>query len=188
MSVSPRSRAWALTLSVLPGWGHVYWGRELLGLFLFTIFTVSAFAVLNASILDLGRWRPVLLWGGVAGALGAAAWAWTDIFRRTDPERLRREGELRERELLEGMIAYVRGDHPAAKARFLACVRRDSGDVEALFRLGMACARSGETDQAIRWLERARRWDLERKWDWEVRGELARLRSPPPARGGAGGE
>lgn len=177
MDPAPRSRSLALVLSVLPGWGHVYWGREFFGLFLFTLFTICAFAIVNGLLLDLGRWKAALVWGGAAGAAGCAAWAWTDILRRTSPARLREEASLRERQLKEGMLAYVRGDHEAAKKLFFECARRDPSDVEALFRLGMAYARAGEREAAIRWLERTRRRDFQGKWAWEIRVELARLRS-----------
>jgi hypothetical protein len=47
--------------------------------------------------------------------------------------------------------------------------------VESLFRLGVVCARQGDLRNASVWLRRARRFDLEEKWSWEVERELERL-------------
>jgi hypothetical protein len=80
------------------------------------------------------------------------------------------------------MIEYLRGDHQAARTSFLACVRSDPLDVDALFGLGMACSRAGEPRAAVAWFRRARRYDDLDKWSWEIREALRRIREGAPRR------
>ncbi|SVE58072.1 uncharacterized protein METZ01_LOCUS510926, partial [marine metagenome] len=48
MSEQPRQRIPALLLSLVPGWGHVYWGRESVGIGIFSAAAVVGFAFLNS--------------------------------------------------------------------------------------------------------------------------------------------
>lgn len=174
-----------MVLTLVPGWGHVYWGRELLGLAIFTAFAVAGFSLLNGLFIYIGEGRGILIYGAACLHVGIAAWAWTDIFRRTSPSRVRREEEEREHNLREGMIAYLRGDFDEAQGLFLACSEADPVDPEALFRLGVVCSRAGKAREAVTWLRRTRKYDLEGKWNWEVEQELLRIRRQggrePPA-------
>lgn len=176
-----------MVLTLVPGWGHVYWGRELLGLGVFTAFAVAGFALINGAFIYLGAGREVLLYGAAILHVGIAAWAWVDIFRRSSPSRVRKEEEEREHHLREGMIAFLRGDLDEAREFFEMCNRADPVDVEALFRLGVVCARSGRLREATAWFRRTRKCDLEHKWHWEVEQELNRIKLDRK-RGGAATE
>jgi len=176
MSSRPRSRVLALGLSLVPGWGHVYWGREVLGLAVFTAFALAGFALFNGIFIYLGDGREFLVRGSAGLVLGIVGWTWFDIICRTGPRRLKAEEEERDHNLREGMIAYLRGDHEGAKALFRSCVRADPFDVEALFRMGVACSRTGDIREAAVWLRRTRRHDLEDKWRWEIAEELKKLK------------
>ena len=182
MPSRPRSRAVALALSLVPGWGHVYWGRELRGLAIFTVFAVSAFALLNGLFIYLGERRSLVVAGSAALLVGASVFAWVDLLRRTSPARVREESEERERNLKDGTVAYVTGDFDAAAERFTKCVEADPSDFEALFRLGITHSRAGRTREAALWLRRALKNDEEEKWGWEIRRELELLAQRPAAR------
>jgi tetratricopeptide (TPR) repeat protein len=195
---SPRhSRPLALLLSLLPGLGQVYLGRDLAFLVYFSLEALCLFAALNAVLLYQGPERPRL----VQGALAAAGVVWLagiwDVLRRTAPSRLKRiEGE-KARLLRDGMIAYLREDLAGAETLFRACLALDGEEVEALFRLGVLLRRQGDVRGARRSLRRARKLDLEEKWRWEIDRELRAGKSgtkriaaaeprepprPPPAR------
>ncbi|HZN56704.1 MAG TPA: hypothetical protein VFD71_01415 [Planctomycetota bacterium] len=176
MSARAPSRAIALALSAVPGWGHIYWGREFQGLGLFTAAAVGCFAIFNGFFLYLGAGREALLLCGTILLAGTVVWTWWDILGTTSPRRLKAEEERRLESLRAGTMAYLRGDLPAAEAAFLKCVHSDPADVEATFRLGVVCSRTGEVRKARGWLRRARRMDVEEKWKWELGREIGRLK------------
>ncbi len=176
MSQRPRRRAVALLLSVVPGWGHVYWGRESVGLVLFTVVAVCGFAFLNASFIYQGPGRGVFLW--TSGILLCTTFvsSGADLFLRTSRERQGRERESRERLLHQGTIAYLKNDFRDAVVLFRECLRINPQDTEALFRLGVTFTRSGERQQALRHLRKAMRFDFDEKWHWEIGREIYRLK------------
>lgn len=175
MSLLDRSRLVAALLTLVPGWGHVYWGREVRGMFFFTAFAVAGFAFLNGLFLYLGAGRSVLIGTGGGVLLVATLWAWIDILLLTSPRRSQAYEGFRMKALQQGTLAYLQGDLAAAKAAFADCLRQDPADVEALFRLGVVTARAGEAREARALLRRASRLDLDEKWTWEIERELGRL-------------
>ncbi|MBI4602257.1 MAG: hypothetical protein HY721_09885 [Planctomycetes bacterium] len=188
MSARTRSRALALALTLVPGWGHVYWGRERLGLGLFTAFAVAAFALFNAVVIYVGVWRSLFVLLSSLALCTSVLGAWVHMARLTSSGRLRVSEERRARSLREGTLAYLRGDLEAARAQFRSCIEDDPVDVEALFRLAVVCARSGDARQASLLFRRTLRLDVEEKWRWEIGRELERLRAqaagpPVPAEG-----
>jgi hypothetical protein len=192
MSSRPHSRAVALVLSLVPGWGHAYWGKEGVGLAVFTGFAIVLSGLLNGLFIYLGDGRGTLVAVSASLLLAITAGAWFDILRRTSPEAVRTAAEDRERSLREGTVAYLRGDLAGASALFKGCVGADPSDVEALFRLGVVTSRAGDARAARVWLRRALKCDLEDKWRWEICRELerskeegARAARAAPARGGA---
>jgi tetratricopeptide (TPR) repeat protein len=166
----------ALILSLVPGWGHVYWGREFLGLSLFTVAAVLGFAFLNGLFIYQGPGRGLLVWssGLLLGVCEVVVWV--ELFVRTLPARQRREEEERERLIAEGSIAYLRNDYERAVDLFRQCLRINPQDVDAMFRLGVVHARAGDGRQARRWLNSTLRHDVEERWSWEVGRELEQLR------------
>ena len=186
MSAAGRSRILALALSLVPGWGHIYWGREALGLVLFTVFAVGGFALLNGAVIYIGRGQHALIASGAALIIGTAIGAWAHILLATSPRRVQASEERRQKALREGTVAYLRGDFKTACELFQGCVEDDPSDFEALFRLGVVCSRAGDVRRARSWLRRVRRHDLEDKWRWEVDRELRRLKTAASAGGTAG--
>ena len=182
MSFHNRSRALAIVLTVVPGWGHVYWGLEKLGLALFTLFAVSAFAVANASLVALGAWSGPLL--AVTAIVCGLLWgyAFVDILRRTSARRLAdEEAQLRDL-LVQGVIYYLHDELEKSTGLFQQMVRLDPLDFEARFRLGVVASRLGDAKGARRWFQQAAKHDVEGKWAWEIRHERDRLRSNAPSR------
>ena len=186
MPSRPRSRAAALVLSIVPGWGHVYWGRELRGLAIFTVFAVAGFGLLNGLFIYLGEMRAFIIGGAAAVLAGATAFSWYDILRRTGLARVRAEAEERERSLKAGTVAYLEGDLDAAAGHFTLPLEADPADFEALFRLGIVRARAGRAREAALWLRRALRNDEDGKWAWEIRRQLELLGATAGARPPAG--
>jgi len=170
-----RSPFVALALSIVPGWGHVYFGREVLGLAIFTLFAVALFVLLNGLYLYLGPWRTSLTVFAVALLSLVTLGCWIDIIRRTGRRQVRAEEEARQLNLRNGMVAYLRSDLDQAVGFFRACLRANPLDVEALFRLGVVLARSGDGRLARSCLRRVLKHDTERKWHWEVARELEKL-------------
>lgn len=175
MSLENRSRTVALLLTLIPGWGHVYWGREGQGLRLFTLAALATFILLNAALIYVGSWRSILLVAATLGVVLVVLWCWLDILRLTAGDRVHADIQVRQEALWEGTLAYLQNDLPAARARFEACVRRDPTDVEALFRLAVVTARSGDGRRARSLLRRTLRLDGDGIWEWEIGRELSRL-------------
>ncbi len=173
---SPRhSRGLALVLSLVPGWGHVYLGREGLGLLTFTVTAFGMFLFLNVALIYDGQHRLAL--ARAIASLTVLFWVWSvaDVWRRSSSGRRRRLEEEKLRLLRQGMIEYLRDEMEASESTFRACLKLDGFDAEALFRLGVVTSRRGKTAEARRFLRRARREDLDAKWSWEIANELKRL-------------
>lgn len=191
MSERPRTRAVSLALSIVPGWGHIHHGREGLGLAIFTAFAVVGFAWINGRFIYRGEGRELLLW--IGGGAAVAIWlaAFVELWLRSAPARVERDKTARARFLLQGMIAYLKGDWAAAEVDFRGALKLEPQDVEALFRLGMTLLRKaeeqgGDVGPALRVLRKARRFDLSDKWTWEIERELERLSPRRSRRSGAG--
>src|SRR5262245_2665328 len=174
--MTPRhSRVLALVLSLVPGWGHVYLARERLGLLLFTSAAVSVFVWIDLQLLYQGSHRP--LFAGSVAVAGGLLWFanLADVWRRTSPARLKRIGEEKARLLRLGMMSYLRNELEPAEKAFRECLSLDHQEVEVLWRLGVVLARRGQARAARRWFARARAFDFEDKWKWEIARELERL-------------
>jgi hypothetical protein len=170
-----------MLLAVLPGWGHILLGREGLGLSLFTGASMSAFTLVNGLWIYLGELRGILIGISSLALAGFLIFSLADALRLSSPLRLERLKRLRDQLLWEGSLEYLREDFLAAEQRFLECARLDLLDAEPVFRAGAASARRGERREARRLLARARRLDVERKWEWEIGNELGRLETAAPA-------
>lgn len=171
-----RSRVAALLLALIPGWGHIYWSREGLGLLFFTAFAPCFFSFVHSYFLYVGPYRDRWIQASVILLLVVWIGSWIELFLRTRPAKVRAEEELRAEGLERGMVLYVRGDLEGAAHQFRRCLHLDPFDLEAQFRLGLVLARAGSTREARRWLRRARKHDREGKWHWEIDRELDRLR------------
>ena len=69
-----------MLLSLVPGWGHVYWGREALGIGIFSAAALVGFGFLNTWLVYQGSGKTTMVWVfGVVFCLVMAA-NWIDIF------------------------------------------------------------------------------------------------------------
>lgn len=175
LSRSPATRRTAIVLSAFPGWGHVYLGRELQGLGVFTLATIAGFTFFNATFLYLGDFRGVVASVSAVAALLLVVYSVVDVVRLTGSTRLQRLARARDRLIWEGLLCYLRSDYLAAEQKFVECARLDSLDVEPVFRAGVAASRRGAYNEARRLLSRARKLDTELKWEWELEEELQRI-------------
>ncbi len=173
MSLSPQTRS--VLLSLLPGWGHVAVGREFQGLLIFTTAALAAFGLVNALFTYLGELRGVLIVLSSIALVGVAAYSVVDVVRLNTPSRRLRIARTRDRLLWEGLMAYLRSDLLTAEQKFIDCARLDRLDVEPVLRAGVAASRRGAFREARRLLRRARRLDVEKRWEWELRRELERV-------------
>ena len=166
------SRPLAMTLSVFPGWGHLYLGRELQGLAIFTFSSLAGFFLANAYLLHLGGYRQAVATVSGLLFLGGVIYSVVDVWRWTSPRRLERMRRLCDVLLWEGMMNFVRHEDLAAEEKFLQCWRLDRLDVEPIVRAGMVASRRQAYQEARRLLRRARRLDSELKWRAEIDREL----------------
>jgi hypothetical protein len=183
MNSSRHSRVLAMVLSLFPGWGHVYLGRERAGLVLFTLVVASAFVMVNSLLVLSGPWRIWLSRPAAAAAILLWAVGVADIVRLTSPRRRRRIEEEKKELLRAGMIAYLKDDLEAAESAFRACLKLDSHEVEALVRLGMVLVHRSRPGRAKAYLRRARALDMEEKWIWEIERDLLKLKKKPKGTG-----
>ena len=175
MSEQPRRRITALLLSLVPGWGHVYWGRESAGLGIFSAAALVGFGFLNSWIVYHGAGKTTLVWvfGVVLGLIMAANWI--DIFLRTNPERISEDDRRRRLCMQRGTVAYLQGDLDGALGEFRECLKIEPNCPDALFRIGVLATHQDDLDTARKSFRRAMRYDLAGKWSWEIKQEFKHL-------------
>ena len=175
MSSQNASRPIALLLALIPGWGHVYLGRERAGFALFTAAAFGWFLYANVALSYRGAHEALYGRSSLALALFFTIYSVLDVLRRTSPQRLRLLEEEKLRLLKDGMLSYLRGDLGGAIERLRRSLKLDAADVEAQFRLGVILARQGKRDEARAELRRSRALDIDGKWSWEIERELKLL-------------
>ena len=164
-----------MLLSLVPGWGHVYWGREALGIGIFSAAALVGFGFLNTWLVYQGSGKTTMVWVfGVVFCLVMAA-NWIDIFLRTDPARVGEDDRRRKLCIQRGTAAYLQGDLDVALGEFKECLKIEPNCPEALFRIGVLAARQGDIEIARTGLRRALRYDVGGKWTWEIEHEFIRL-------------
>ena len=175
MSEQPRQRIPALLLSLVPGWGHVYWGRESAGIGIFSAAALVGFAFLNSSLVYQGAGKTTLAWvfGVILGLVMAANWI--DIFLRTDPERIAEDARRRRLCMQRGTAAYLQGDLAGALGEFRECLKIEPNCPESLFRLGVLSVQKDDLETARSSFRRALRYDLAGKWSWEIKQQFEHM-------------
>ena len=176
VSFRERSRNLALIAGLVPGWGPIYWGRERLGLILFTLFASCFFSFTYSYFFYVGPYRLAWVQLSTFCWLAVHVASWAELFLRTRPSRVRHEDKLRANCLKQGIVYYLEDNLAGAIDEFQRALVVDPFDIEAQFRLGVMYSRAGRPREARRWLRRARRYDIEQKWFWELERELKRLK------------
>ncbi len=164
-----------MLFSLVPGWGQVYWGRESLGIGIFSAAALVGFLFLNAWLVWQGPGKTTMVWVfGVVFCLVMVA-NWIDIFLRTEPARISEDDRRRKLCLKRGTASYLQGDLAGALGEFRECLKIEPNCPEALFRIGVLAVRQDDFELARTSLRRALRYDIGEKWKWEIRLEFTRL-------------
>ena len=164
-----------MLFSLVPGWGHVYWGRESLGIGIFSAAALVGFLFLNAWLVYQGQGKTTMVWVfGVVFCLVMVA-SWIDIFLRTEPARVSEDDRRRKLCLERGTASYLQGDLAGALGEFRECLKIEPNCPEALFRIGVLAVRQDDFELARTSLRRALRYDIGEKWKWEIQREFTRL-------------
>lgn len=171
-------KLWAIPLSLVAGWGHIYLRRYVLGTALFVLFAAAANAFL-LSFLWLGGdgvaqlravsfWALVLLLG-----LSVAHVLYLAIFLGR-PAVCRQRTALLEEALTEHLRGRLVGARRALQTALSLCP--DPHDADVFFLLGALAAHEGSARRALRYFRRCERFDERRKWREEIDRQRARLR------------
>ena len=164
-----------MLFSLVPGWGHVYWGREALGIGIFSAAALVGFGFLNVWLVYQGSGKTTMVWVfGVIFCLVMVA-SWIDIFLRTEPARVSEDDRRRKLCLERGTASYLQGDLAGALGEFRECLKIEPNCPEALFRIGVLAVRQDDFELARTSLRRALRYDIGEKWKWEIQQEFTRL-------------
>ncbi|NUN48698.1 MAG: hypothetical protein HUU15_07705 [Candidatus Brocadiae bacterium] len=157
---------------VLPGAGHIVLGRPGRGLWMFFWVAFFANAALIAPVFDL--------WGAsvdARGCLVAAGIVWLyaalDLLRLLFWRHRRKLEEVKREKLLSAFGFYLRGEYGRARARLKQILRMDRDDPDAHFHMALTYKREGMPRLAKRHFRLALSLDPGRKWEEEVRKELA---------------
>ncbi len=164
-----------MLFSLVPGWGHVYCGREALGIGIFSAAALVGFGFLNAWLVYQGSGKTTMVWVfGVIFCLVMVA-SWIDIFLRPEPARVSEDDRRRKLCLERGTASYLQGDLAGALGEFRECLKIEPNCPEALFRIGVLAVRQDDFELARTSLRRALRYDIGEKWKWEIQREFTRL-------------
>ena len=171
------SKRWkASFLAIVPGLGHLYLGRCWRGLFVFALFAIAANGACFAIITPPSEMRENVL--GLCLTAAAAMWAYS-IFHVAHLSRRFQTKALAERKaypLKRGLARYVAGAFDAAQTELLAVLKLDPMDTDARFHLAMTHKALGQKRKALKAFKRCLADDLDRKWEWEIKRELEKIR------------
>jgi hypothetical protein len=169
-------RVRAFALGLVPGVAHIFvlertgWG---------TLFFVAF--VLGADVALAGLYLLDEYWAGdayTAGcALAGAAWlaSWLDLARLVVLRDYEKRAALRAKLAAEGVKHYAGGHLLKARKSFRQCLDLDHRDPDVLFWYGCVEAGLGEVSRARRSFRRCRKYDIQRKWSFEVGRQEERL-------------
>lgn len=169
-------RIQALALGVVPGLAHIAVLEHAgMGTLLFVAFVAGADAAIAGLYLVEEEWGGDLYLAGCAVA--GAAWlvAWLDMARLAFFRNYEKRAAERTRLAEEGVRLYAANDLPGARKAFRGCLDLDHQDPDILFWYGCVEARLGKARRARRSFRRCRLHDVERKWEFQIREQEARL-------------
>jgi len=167
-------RVQALALGLVPGLAHIaVLDRPGAGTLLFLLFVAAVDTALAGLYLVEGPLADRLYAAG--GAAAGAVWlaAWLDMARLAFFRDYEKRAALRKQLVAEGVKAYAAGDLPGARRAFRGCLSLDHRDPDVLFWYGCVEARLGKVKRARRSFRRCRKYDLARKWEFQI-GEQER--------------
>lgn len=166
-----------LGLSLIAGMGHLWEGKDLKGLMIFSFFAAAAAGLVEGAVLWSGDGRLLISLISLGIMLAVWGYAFFDIFRMTygpwiEKNRLKRSEQVR-----QGILGFLRNDYDLAERAFMNNLQLTPGDSESLFRLAVICRRRGAFTRARRYLNQLRKTDMAEKWRWEGGQELMIMQS-----------
>ena len=163
------SKTTALIATFFPGLGHILRGQNVKGLTLALCFTIALCGLLAGKFLyaDLSNMNSFVLLCLIAMLI---LWvlAFADIIKSmyfVDEAAIQAE---KDRFYRQGMQYALKGDLRAAANAFEMSLKLDKYDEDALFQLGIALIRLGETGRGRKILKSSLEASDEEKWRWEV--------------------
>ncbi|MCZ6690659.1 MAG: tetratricopeptide repeat protein [Planctomycetota bacterium] len=169
-------KALAVLLTSIPGLGHVLLDRHPIGVFLFTVFAVSANGALIGARLWVNREHQFfILLLSTLGLLFVYPHAFISIWRLTFGVNDEVRAEARADRLKQAVSHYLRGQLDDAAGILRKLLRQDELDVDCLFYLAMIHRDRGDRTKATRAFRRCAA--LNGKWKWEAQQEIQALRS-----------
>lgn len=169
-------RIQALALGVMPGLAHIaVLERPGIGTLLFVLFVAGADAAIAGLYLVEDAWGEHLYLAGCVVAGAAWLGAWLDMARLAFFRDYEKRAAERKRLAEEGVRLYAAGDLAGARHAFRGSLDLDHRDPDILFWYGCVEARLGKARRAHRAFRRCRLHDLERKWEFQIQEQEARL-------------
>ncbi len=168
--------AFALILTIFPGWGHIWIRREYRGLMIFILF----FGIANVAFLNQTQ-DEVLLFDGefrlaLAAAIAVFVFAIVDILRITVWFKGAKIQSRRKNLAQRVVVHYLRSEHGQLEEAVTRLLRIDPADCWALFYLAMSWRDAGETKKARATIKKALRVDRSGYWRDDLRRELQLLK------------
>ncbi|MEE9394745.1 MAG: hypothetical protein V3W41_19810 [Planctomycetota bacterium] len=165
-----------MTLSFVPGWGHIWLHRKQLGLGLFMLFV----AALNLALLFrfLSDWKHGIWVVQVAWATAAATLVFSiyDTFRATIWSKMPGTKRRRRRYLRRTVRHYLRDEHGRAEEAATRMLRMNPIDTTALVYLAMVQEGAGRKKVALETWKRAKVVDANGRWQDDIARQIALLK------------
>ncbi len=176
-------RKWSvLLLTVVPGLGHIYAGRQWRGLLLFALFAIAINGYVAGTEMTRSEDRTVRERGRqvrvacTVGAIGVWIFALVDIARLSKQFESKPRRERKDYHFKRGLHHYLAGTYESARGEFLTVLKLDSMDADARYYLGMTHQALGNKRRAVRAFKRCLAADTEKKWNWEAKAQLKKVR------------
>ncbi|MCZ6602740.1 MAG: tetratricopeptide repeat protein [Planctomycetota bacterium] len=168
-------KALAVILTTIPGVGHVLLDRHPIGVYLFTVFAVSANGALVGARLWVNREHQFfILLLSTLGLLLVYPHAFVSIWRLTFGVNEVAKAGARAERLKQAVSHYLKGQLDDAAEILRKLLRQDELDVDCLFYLAMIHRDRGDRTKAVRAYRRCAA--LNGKWKWEAQQEIQALR------------
>jgi tetratricopeptide (TPR) repeat protein len=165
-----------LVLSVVPGFGHMYFRRYMAGVVLFAAFAVGLNGLMLL-VLVRGDASGPLAWLAAGVAIGAWCLSVLWVLRRAVLQDVTALREQRHELCRRGLVHYLRGEYTDALEAFGEANRvgPEAAAADVLMMLAATQRRLGNVTAARRLLRRSAAWDADGTWTYERRHEVALL-------------
>ncbi len=161
-----------LTLSIVPGWGHIWVHRYNRGLSIF----ILTCAIANARILlylNAAEVEYNLLYNACLAAIaGLYVFTFVDIIRLTVWLKGKTVAKRRRGQYRRSLVLFLRGEYEAAAKQAQRMIRTDPLDSSALMVLGMVQRESGDLKKALSTFRRGLKTATSDYWHEDLKREI----------------